>query len=140
MILISDIQSTVARNFRCDLEQFNSRCRSHAVARPRQIAMLLAREMTKHSLPRLAGFFKRDHTTIMHGIRAARHRIAEDEELARKVDQIRWILRTNYLHKRPVALCLDTAFPVQTHKRPTKPAKLLMEFGMEPEFARAVGS
>ena len=132
MITVRDIQLTVARNFRCDPDEFISDCRYRDVAHPRQIAMLLSREMTKHSLPRIGRFFNRDHTTIIHGIRAAEKRIAGDSALARKVDQIRWVLQANYIHKDVIAECLETAFPLQ---RTHKPAKLLMEFGMEPEFA-----
>jgi hypothetical protein len=134
MITVRDIQLTVARNFRCDPDEFISSCRARDVAHPRQIAMMLSRELTKHSLPRIGALFGRDHSTVLHGISAAKRRISEDEELARKVEQIRWVLKANYLQKDAIAHCLNTAF--EEPKRPQKPAKLLMEYGMEPEFAK----
>jgi chromosomal replication initiator protein len=100
MITVHDVQLTVARNFSVSEGEFFSRCRFHDVAQPRQIAMLLAREFTKHSLPRIGTFFGRDHSTVLHGIDAAKKRIATDPELARKVDSIRWILRENYLREQ----------------------------------------
>jgi hypothetical protein len=134
VITVRDIQLTVARNFRCDPDEFISSCRARDVAHPRQIAMLLSRELTKHSLPRIGALFERDHTTVLHGISAAKRRIEADAELALKVDQIRRVLKANYLQKDAIAHCLNTAF--EEPRRP-RPVKLMMEFGMEPEFAKA---
>ena len=97
MITVRDIQDTVARNFRVDPDEFRSECRAWDVSHPRQIAMLLSREFTKLSLPRIGHRFQRDHATILHGIKAAKKRIAEDPDLARKVESIRWVLRENHI-------------------------------------------
>jgi chromosomal replication initiator protein len=90
----------VARNFRVDKAEFFSACRTRDVVYPRQIAMLLAREFTTHSLPRLGHWFGRDHSTVMHGIAAAKGRLAKDPLLAQKVESIRWVLRENYMRKQ----------------------------------------
>ena len=97
MITVRDIQLTVARNFGVDPKEFFSSCRAHDVTGPRQIAMMLSREYTKHSLPRLGKWFDRDHTTVLHGVREAKKRVESDPELAAKVQSIRWVLIENYL-------------------------------------------
>jgi hypothetical protein len=95
MIRIADIQATIARNFDVPLAVFQSKCRDRHVARPRQIAMLLSREMTPLSLPAIGREFHRDHTTVIHGIREAKKRIAADPRLALKMQSIRFVLSAN---------------------------------------------
>lgn len=80
------IQRAVAADFNVPHDLFFSNSRVRPAARPRQVAMLLARELTHHSLPNIGRFFRRDHTTILHGIRAARKAIEEDKNLALKVE------------------------------------------------------
>lgn len=86
---IAAIQEEVAREFEVPLEALLSSWRTRPVAWPRQIAMLLAREMTGHSYPMIAHRFGRDHATIIKGSRKAKQRIAADEELAARVEAIR---------------------------------------------------
>lgn len=60
-----------------------------AVAQPRQIAMLLAHEIIGSGWAELGRVFKRDHTTILHGVRAARRMVAHDRKKAIKIAKLR---------------------------------------------------
>ena len=67
LVTIENIQKTVADYFKVRMSDLLSERRSRSVARPRQIAMALAKELTAHSLPEIGGAFGgRDHTTVMH--------------------------------------------------------------------------
>jgi hypothetical protein len=94
-ILVSEIQRAVARNFRVPEELFFSPSRQRNATRARHIAMFLSRELTPHSLPALGGFFRRDHSTVLHGICEAGKRIDADPRLAQKIESIRYVLRAN---------------------------------------------
>jgi len=73
-VSIEDIQRHVADYFNLRLSDMLSARRSRAVARPRQIAMYLAKQLTTRSLPEIGRKFGgRDHTTVMHAVK----RIAE---------------------------------------------------------------
>ena len=66
-ITIENIQQTVARYYKIRITDLVSKRRTRPIARPRQIAMSLARELTSHSLPEIGGAFGgRDHTTVLH--------------------------------------------------------------------------
>ena len=69
-----------------------SKCRSRSVARPRQVAMALAKELTNHSLPEIGeAFGGRDHTTVLH----ACHKIKElQEETADIREDMKNLLRS----------------------------------------------
>lgn len=70
LITIENIQKTVAEYFKIKLSDLLSKRRSRSVARPRQIAMALAKELTNHSLPEIGDAFGgRDHTTVLHAYR-----------------------------------------------------------------------
>lgn len=70
LITIDNIQKTVAEYSQIRLSDMLSKRRSRSVARPRQLAMALARELTNHSLPEIGeAFGGRDHTTVMHACR-----------------------------------------------------------------------
>jgi len=67
LVTIENIQKTVADYFKLRMSDLLSERRSRSVARPRQIAMALAKELTAHSLPEIGSAFGgRDHTTVMH--------------------------------------------------------------------------
>ncbi|WP_347259377.1 chromosomal replication initiator protein DnaA [Rudaea sp.] len=69
-ITISNIQKTVADYYQLRLSDLLSMNRSRSLARPRQLAMALAKELTEHSLPEIGrAFGGRDHTTVMHACR-----------------------------------------------------------------------
>lgn len=67
LITIENIQRTVAEYYNITMADIKSKSRSRSVARPRQMAMALAKELTSHSLPEIGREFGgRDHTTVMH--------------------------------------------------------------------------
>ena len=85
LITIENIQKTVADYYKVRVAELLSERRSRSVARPRQIAMALAKELTSHSLPEIGDAFGgRDHTTVLHAcrrikeLRDTEQRIAED--------------------------------------------------------------
>jgi chromosomal replication initiator protein len=73
LVTIENIQKTVAEYFKIKVAEILSKRRSRSVARPRQIAMALAKELTNHSLPEIGDAFGgRDHTTVLHACRKIR--------------------------------------------------------------------
>jgi chromosomal replication initiator protein len=70
LVSIENIQKTVAEYFKIRVGDLLSKRRSRSIARPRQFAMALAKELTNHSLPEIGDAFGgRDHTTVLHGCR-----------------------------------------------------------------------
>ena len=70
MVSIDNIQKTVAGYYKIRLADMLGKSRSRSLARPRQIAMALAKELTRHSLPEIGeAFGGRDHTTVIHAQR-----------------------------------------------------------------------
>jgi chromosomal replication initiator protein len=70
LVTVENIQKTVAEYFKMRASDLLSQRRSRSVARPRQIAMSLAKELTRHSLPEIGeAFGGRDHTTVLHACR-----------------------------------------------------------------------
>jgi chromosomal replication initiator protein len=70
LVTIENIQKTVAEYFKIKVSDLLSKRRSRSVARPRQVAMALAKELTSHSLPEIGDAFGgRDHTTVIHACR-----------------------------------------------------------------------
>ncbi len=83
-ITIENIQKTVAEYFQIRASDLLSSKRSRSIARPRQIAMTLAKEMTSHSLPEIGeAFGGRDHTTVLH----ANRKISELKESDARVGE-----------------------------------------------------
>jgi chromosomal replication initiator protein len=85
LVTIENIQKTVADYYKVRMADLLSRRRSRSVARPRQVAMALAKELTTHSLPEIGDAFGgRDHTTVLHAckrikdLRDTEQRIKED--------------------------------------------------------------
>jgi chromosomal replication initiator protein len=73
-ITIPNIQKTVADYYQVRLSDLLSESRKRSLARPRQLAMALARELTEHSLPEIGeAFGGRDHTTVMHASKTIRN-------------------------------------------------------------------
>ena len=69
-ISIENIQKTVADYYKIRISDMHSKKRSRAIARPRQVAMALAKELTQLSLPEIgSNFGGRDHTTVLHACR-----------------------------------------------------------------------
>lgn len=70
LVTIDNIQKTVAEYYNIKMSDMLSKRRSRSVARPRQMAMALAKELTNHSLPEIGDAFGgRDHTTVLHACR-----------------------------------------------------------------------
>ncbi len=70
LVTLDNIQKTVAEYFKIKMSDLLSKRRSRSVARPRQIAMALSKELTNHSLPEIGDAFGgRDHTTVLHACR-----------------------------------------------------------------------
>ena len=70
LVTIENIQKTVADYYNIKVAEMHSKRRPANIARPRQIAMYLTKELTQHSLPEIgANFGGRDHTTVMHAVR-----------------------------------------------------------------------
>ncbi|NIG62292.1 MAG: chromosomal replication initiator protein DnaA [Serratia symbiotica] len=70
LVTIDNIQKTVAEYYKIKVSDLLSKRRSRSVARPRQMAMALAKELTNHSLPEIGDAFGgRDHTTVLHACR-----------------------------------------------------------------------
>ncbi|MBI3453658.1 MAG: chromosomal replication initiator protein DnaA [Rhodospirillales bacterium] len=91
-VTIEEIQKRVAEHFSIRLADMHSPRRARAVARPRQVAMYLAKQLTTRSLPEIGRKFGgRDHTTVMHAVRkieelrSSDHSFAEDVELLRRM-------------------------------------------------------
>lgn len=69
-VTIENIQKTVAEYFKIRVAELLSKKRNRSIARPRQIAMALSKELTNHSLPEIGDAFGgRDHTTVLHACR-----------------------------------------------------------------------
>jgi chromosomal replication initiator protein len=70
LVSIDNIQRTVAEYYKIKISDLLSKRRSRSVARPRQVAMALSKELTNHSLPEIGDAFGgRDHTTVLHACR-----------------------------------------------------------------------
>ncbi|MBK5264981.1 MAG: chromosomal replication initiator protein DnaA [Alphaproteobacteria bacterium] len=81
-ITIDEIQKLTAKHFKIDQSEMRSKRRSRAVARPRQIAMYLAKKMTPRSLPEIGRIFGgRDHSTVIHAVRTIEALRAHDANI-----------------------------------------------------------
>ena len=90
MITIADIKSAVASHFDLPPVAMVSQRRNRREARPRQIAMALARDFTPHSYPVIGREFGgRDHTTVMHALRVVDDLRQRDPSFAAHLDAIR---------------------------------------------------
>lgn len=79
---IDNIQKTVADYYKIKVAELFSRTRTRAIARPRQVAMWLSREVTSHSFPEIGDAFGgRDHTTVIHAVRNIDTLRAKDSDL-----------------------------------------------------------
>jgi chromosomal replication initiator protein len=84
LVTIENIQKTVAEYYKIRIADLLSKRRSRSIARPRQVAMALAKELTNHSLPEIGDAFGgRDHTTVLHACR----RVKELRETERRVGE-----------------------------------------------------
>lgn len=82
LVTIDNIQRTVAEYYKVKISDLLSKRRSRSIARPRQMAMALAKELTNHSLPEIGDSFGgRDHTTVLHAVRKVQELLGTHIEL-----------------------------------------------------------
>lgn len=87
---VADIQRAVAGYYKIDVIHMKSARRSRKLSHPRQVAMYLASELTEASLVQIGRLFgNRDHTTVIHAIRAVKERIHSDTQTAADVEALR---------------------------------------------------
>ncbi len=93
-ISIENIQKTVADFYKIKVADMYSKKRPHSIARPRQIAMYLAKEMTQKSLPEIGDSFGgRDHTTVLHAVRKVGGERQKDTELNQQLHVLEQTLK-----------------------------------------------
>lgn len=86
---IANIQKTVADYYGLQIKDLLSKRRTRSLARPRQVAMALTKELTEHSLPEIGDAFAgRDHTTVLHACRQIKHLMEADGKLREDWDKL----------------------------------------------------
>ena len=94
-VTIEEIQRRVAEHYNIRLTDMSSARRARAVARPRQVAMFLAKQLTSRSLPEIGRKFgNRDHTTVMHAVSRIGELMARDVSFAEDVELLRRMLES----------------------------------------------
>lgn len=92
LVSIDNIQRVVAEYYKIKIADLNSKRRSRSVARPRQVAMYLAKDLTNHSLPEIGDAFGgRDHTTVLHACRKIKELLESDADIR---EDVKNLLRT----------------------------------------------
>ncbi len=93
VITVDKIQNIVSNYFNIALSEMLSQRRSRPLARPRQIAMYLAKKMTTRSLPEIGRrFANRDHTTVIHAVKTISRLAEQDDEMKKNISQIKSLL------------------------------------------------
>ena len=93
IITIDKIQNVVSNYFNIALSEMLSQRRSRPLARPRQVAMYLAKKMTTRSLPEIGRrFANRDHTTVIHAVKTITRLSEQDDEMKKNISQIKSLL------------------------------------------------
>ena len=94
-LTIEEIQRKVAEHYNIRLTDMSSARRARNVARPRQVAMFLAKQLTSRSLPEIGRRFgNRDHTTVMHAVSRVAELMQADGSFAEDVELLRRMLET----------------------------------------------
>jgi len=92
-ITIDEIQRRVSEHFNIKMAEMTSSRRSRVVARPRQVAMYLAKHLTQRSLPEIGRRFGgRDHTTVMHAVKKVEELTRLDRAFAEDVEMLHRML------------------------------------------------
>ncbi|MGL6029907.1 MAG: chromosomal replication initiator protein DnaA [Legionella sp.] len=93
LVTIENIQKTVAEYYKVKVADLLSKRRSRSIARPRQMAMALSKELTNHSLPEIGDHFGgRDHTTVIHACRKVKELVQDDSDFAEDYKNLMRIL------------------------------------------------
>jgi chromosomal replication initiator protein len=83
LVTIENIQKTVAEYYKIRVADLLSKRRNRSIARPRQLAMAICKELTNHSLPEIGDAFGgRDHTTVLHACRKINELRDEDSRIS----------------------------------------------------------
>jgi chromosomal replication initiator protein len=94
-ISVDEIQKQVAGHYNIKVSDMHSARRSRAIARPRQVAMYLAKRFTSKSLPEIGRKFGgKDHTTVMHAVKRVEELMAADCEFAKDIELLEKILQS----------------------------------------------
>jgi chromosomal replication initiator protein len=94
-LTMEEIQKRVAEHFKIRVSDMSSARRSRAVARPRQVAMYLSKQLTSRSLPEIGrAFGGRDHTTVMHAVRKIEELVKTDSAFAEDVELLTRMLES----------------------------------------------
>ncbi len=94
-VTIEEIQKRVAEHFNIRIADMHSARRARAVARPRQVAMYLAKQLTSRSLPEIGRKFGgRDHTTVMHAVRKVEELRSGDSDFSEDVELLRRMIES----------------------------------------------
>jgi chromosomal replication initiator protein len=89
-VSIDDILESVTEQYNVRLADLQSKKRSRSIAFPRQVCMYLARQLTRHSLGEIGGYFGgRDHTTVLHANRQIENQVRNDPQLAATLERLR---------------------------------------------------
>lgn len=88
-VLIHDIQRAVAIHYGSSVKEMLSDDREWKMARPRQVAMFLARELSSQSTTVIGHWFNRHHTTVIFAERAVRARMEKSQTLRREIDRLK---------------------------------------------------
>lgn len=92
LVSVDNIQRVVAEYYKIKVSDLHSKRRSRSVARPRQVAMYLAKDLTNHSLPEIGeSFGGRDHTTVLHACRKIKELLESDADIR---EDVKNLLRT----------------------------------------------
>lgn len=95
LVTIDNIQKVVAEYYKIKLNDLLSKKRTRSLARPRQLAMALAKELTNHSLPEIGDAFGgRDHTTVLHACRKVKELEASNSDIREDIKNLNRILST----------------------------------------------
>lgn len=93
LVTIDNIQKTVAEYYKVKVADLLSKRRNRSIARPRQMAMALSKELTNHSLPEIGDHFGgRDHTTVIHAYRKVKELIQTENDFAEDYKNLMRIL------------------------------------------------
>ncbi|MGN1063162.1 MAG: chromosomal replication initiator protein DnaA, partial [Alphaproteobacteria bacterium] len=92
-VSVEEIQKETARFYGVGLNDLKSARRERKIARPRQLAMYLSKQMTTLSLPDIAAHFERDHTTVIHAVKLMETLLETDHQLGKDMQMIMMRLR-----------------------------------------------
>ena len=93
-VTIEEIQRKVAEHYNIRVTEMTSKRRERNIARPRQIAMYLAKNLTTKSLPDIGRAFDRDHTTVIHAVKTIEDLQQKESSFKEEIGNLRRMLTT----------------------------------------------